>query len=117
MATSIAKFYRVKDTSELDLKIEIGQVQKGITDISLGDKKLIENFVGDVSEKLPGKGEDLKGKTMFCHTMVIDVRDETNETSVTYKLTGGRTDFKETLQESVEEHGTKHYVAVFTFTY
>ena len=116
MGTYLEKLYRVKTTSVVTLKIEIGYAQKGYTTVFLGDKKIVNNKKNSFEKVLEEKGKDLKGKTLFCQTMVTDVRTETNETSVKYELTGGRKDFKQKLQESVESHGdVKHYVANITF--
>lgn len=116
MSTQLTKLYRVKPTSEIKLVITIGHAQQGLTTAYLESDKIVNEKKNSLEIILPEKGKDLKGKTLFCSTTVIDVVTETNETSVTYELLGGRQDFKQVLQESVDkEHGVKHYVATFLF--
>ena len=115
MSTVLARFCRVKNTSEIKLSLTIGFAQKGYSTVYLEDEKIGE-WDGSFTKSLEIQGNDLKGKTLFCHTLIIDLRSETDETSVTYELTGGKADFKQTLKESVDKPGgVKHYVATFTF--
>jgi hypothetical protein len=116
MSTSLSKFYRVRDDDTGRLKIIIGHGQIGKTSVSLDRNDLAVNEQGTVDLTIPGSGRDLKGRTLFCSTIVADVRTETNKTSVIYELTGGVANFEETLQESVDtEGGVMFYTATFRF--
>lgn len=116
MSTSLSKFYQVRDEDSVTFKITIGHGQVGITSVNLGKERIKSDYQNTLELTIPEKGKDLKGKKLFCSTIVADVRTETNETSVTYELTGGAKPFKQTLQESVESEGdVVFYVATFLF--
>lgn len=115
MNTSLSKLYRVGKGDKVTLKITIGYAQVGTTTVNLGSNKLVSDQKNTF--ELPiGSGEDLNGKTLYCSTIVADIQKETNQTSVTYELTGGPQGFKQTLQESVENEGAVvFYTATFRF--
>ncbi len=116
MSTSLSKFYKVRGDDTVTLKINIGHAQVGTTTVNLGLQQLVSGHKDSLSLTLPGTGTDLDGKTLFCSTIVADVRSETNQTSVTYEITGGVSDFKQTLQESVTSNGDViFYTATFRF--
>ncbi|UCD18313.1 MAG: hypothetical protein JSV44_05220 [Candidatus Zixiibacteriota bacterium] len=116
MSTKVYKSYRLEDNSQVTLKVTIGHGQKGITDVFLGDRKIIDGKLGSFEEKLPGTGRDLNGQSMLCTTIVADIRTETDETSVRYALAGGVKPYVQPLQESVDSPGdVKYYTATFDF--
>ncbi len=117
MSTSITKVYRVKDSEdEVSITIKIGHGQNAATSIFLGGTELRSELRDDVIELHVGKGKDIKNKSLYCTTTVTDVRRETNETSVTYKLTGGVNTFENTYSETVDNEGeTVSYMATFYF--
>jgi hypothetical protein len=116
MSTFLSKFYQILDGQTVILKITIGHAQLGTTSVSLGTDPLAIGHHGTLELELPPPGTDLDGKTLFCSTVVADVQTQTNETSVTYELTGGATEFRQTLQETVEHEGDiMFYTATFRF--
>ncbi|MEW5925778.1 MAG: hypothetical protein AB1746_17495 [Candidatus Zixiibacteriota bacterium] len=116
MSTQLTKIYRVKPSSEIKLVITIGHGQDSFSTVYLEGDKIVSEKRRSFEVVLPVPGKDLKGKMLFCSTTVIDIVKETNLTSVAYELSGGKQDFKQSLEESVDkEHGVKHYVATFLF--
>ena len=116
MTPNISKSYSVRKDSQVTLKLTIGNGQKATTTITLDSVEIVKDEKNSFEFVLHELGEKLKGKVLYCVTMVSDFVPETNETSVTYEMTGGRSDFKITLNESVDmEAGKVHYVASFNF--
>ena len=116
MSTFLSKLYRVRKDDTVTLKITIGHGQVGTTIVNLSGNELVTGHHGSLELTLPGTGETLSGKTLYCSTTVADIQTATNETSVTYVLEGGAIPFKQTLQETVESHGdVVFYTAVFRF--
>lgn len=104
MSTSFTKLYQITDdNADIKLTLNIGEAQKGVTSIKLNTNTLLNDSEGNV-ELVVGKGSELKGKTIHCTTTVTDIRTETNQTSVTYKITGG-SPYTKILGESVDNHG------------
>ncbi|PKK83030.1 MAG: hypothetical protein CVT49_10830 [candidate division Zixibacteria bacterium HGW-Zixibacteria-1] len=111
MGTYLSTFYIIKSDKPVEFVVEIGHGQRAESTVYLNDLKIGDNKIDSFSLVLPGTGKDLKRQILNCTTMVRDERVETNETSVTYQLKGGRKDFKEMLQSGVEKHGdVKFYV-------
>jgi len=110
--TTEFKFYDVEPNRAAQLKITVGNGQVGATKASIGTKRFVDEddttdrdgWKDSWTIKLP-KGKDLDGKMLFVTTVVADVRQETDETSVTYDLTGGVSDFHFTLSERVAQPG------------
>lgn len=116
MSTSLSKFCRVRSEDTVTLKITIGHGQVGTTSVNLAEKELVSGHKNTLELTIPSTGEGLNGKTLYCSTIVADIRTETNETSITYELTGGVKPFKQALQESVDSHGdVVFYTATFRF--
>jgi hypothetical protein len=116
MSTFLSKLYRIQEDQEVTLRITIGHGQVGTTSVSLGVDELVTGHHGTLELVLPATGADLNGKTLYCSTVVADVQTQTNETSVTYELTGGVKPFSETLQETVDDEGdVVFYTATFRF--
>lgn len=116
MSTSLSKFYRVRNEDTVTLKITIGHGQVGTTSVNLAGKDLVSGHKNSLNLPIPDPGKELNGKTLFCSTIVADVRTETSETSVTYELKGGVNPFKQMLQESVDSEGdVVFYAATFRF--
>ena len=115
MSTTFSKFYKVLREKDVAVEIFIGHGQVGDTTIYLGNEKIVENKKGNFEHNL-GRGENLNGKSLFCSTIVSDVRSETNNTSVTYKIHGGVNPYEQIMQETVESQGdVVFYTATFTF--
>lgn len=101
MAVALQTDYQV-GTGDVSLTITIGDGQIGSSLVRLGDKELAS---GEVKKQKIGAGSSLKGKTLFVKTVVADVNDQTNRTSVRYELKGGKVDRAFDLDASVEEEG------------
>jgi hypothetical protein len=116
MSTSLVKNYGlIGNGSVVKIKIDIGFGQLGVTKINLGDNTIVDNTQGSF-EKVVGIDTELKGKKLFCVTTVTDVRNETNNTSVDYLLTGGIKAYSNSLQESVNSQGeVLFYTSMFIF--
>lgn len=110
MAVKLQTDYEV-DTGDVTLTIIIGDGQIGTSLVRLDGKELA---IGDVTELKLGKGSSLAGKELFIKTVVADVNDKTNNTSVSYQLKGGVSDREFHLDGSVnEEGGSVIYRAAF----
>ena len=84
------------------LSVVIGEAQIGSSVVKLGAKKLGE---GDIAGLPVGSGDDIKGRPLFVKSVVTDVNDNTNRTSITYKLDGGKRNQQFVSSGSVEEDG------------
>jgi hypothetical protein len=116
MSTVLSKFFRVRPEDQIFLKITIGHAQIGTTMVSLAGEQLASDQRDSFKIALPKDGKELAGKSLFCSTIVTDVRSETNQTSVTYELIGGENPWKQTLSETVEsENDSIFYVATIKF--
>jgi hypothetical protein len=80
--------YDVND-GDITITIVIGDAQIGSSVVALGTKVLGK---GQISTLPVGKGSLVRGKPLFAKSVVTDVNDSTNQTSVTYILRGGPKD-------------------------
>lgn len=111
MGTYLNKFYIVKPDKPVEFQVEIGFGQRAESSVYLNDKKIGDVWRDSFSLVVSKTGKDIKRQILHCTTMVTDERVETNETSVTFHLKGGRKEIKETLQSAVEKQGdVKFYV-------
>lgn len=110
--TRLETSYNVKPKSETKLQVVIGDAQIGTSAVWLGSKRI---HTGDVNALTIGKGADISGKKLKVKSVVTDVNDKTNWTSVTYKLTGGQIASVNTLQSQVQQEGDSLvYRAIFS---
>jgi hypothetical protein len=111
-----SKFYAVKKNSKVTLTVEVGDSQAGGTSYTWGE----DSEVGDPNfeDKLVnGAGEGIDGTVLHCLTKVVDIRPETNHTSVTYTLKGGVKEQSFPYAAQVlQEHGLAKYFISFIFT-
>jgi|WetSurMetagenome_2_1015567.scaffolds.fasta_scaffold248944_2 hypothetical protein len=116
MSTTLSKFIKVRPGEQLYLKISIGNGQTGVSSVYLSGSQLISGQKDTFKIALPISGLDLAGKSLFCSTIVSDIRPETNNTSVVYELYGNETSWKQTLGETVlAENDSLFYVATIQF--
>ncbi len=87
---------------KVKLSVVIGDAQIGSSVVTLGSKRL---GMGDISKLEIGSGPKIKGKSLFVKSVVTDVNDRTNHTSLTYRLVGGRNDQDFVSSGSVDENG------------
>ena len=84
------------------LTIVIGNAQIGSSVVKLGSKELGRR---DINNLKVGSGPALKGKILKTKSVVTDVNDRTNKTSVTYKLKGGSRDQAFVSSGTVDNNG------------
>jgi hypothetical protein len=101
MAVALKTMYEVAD-AEVTVTVTIGEGQLGSSRVRVGDREVT---VGDVSKVKIGKGSAIAGKELFIKTVVADVNDQTNRTSVSYELKGGKVDKTFDLDATVDEEG------------
>jgi hypothetical protein len=108
-------FYPVKKNSQVTLTIDIGDFQAGGTAYTWETVSVVgtPNFA-----KCPinPEGTSIAGTILHCSTKVMDIRPETNHTSVTYTLEGGLrpASFPYGVQVA-REHGLAVYLISFIF--
>ncbi|MFH1861807.1 MAG: hypothetical protein ABH878_03245, partial [bacterium] len=84
--------------------------------IHLNDQTISADHIDSLPPKAVGKGSNLIGKVLNCTTTVTDIVPETNDTSITYELTGGIDPFRQTLQTTAPRAGgVIFYTAQFYF--
>jgi hypothetical protein len=71
---------------QVRLTVLVGERQFG-TSVVFVDEKAIAN--GDIDGLELGEGAKLRGTDLVVYTMVTDVRNNTDDVSVTWVLTGG----------------------------
>jgi hypothetical protein len=81
--------YAVKPKTPITLTVEIGEGQVGGTAVTWNNT--IVGSGGDVTDLPIGKkNDDLRGTSLDCTTTVKDINPNTNNTTVTYTLKGGK---------------------------
>lgn len=101
MNVKIDTTYKVSQ-SDVSLTIIIGDAQLGASIVMLGDKEL---GIGEIENLLIGKGPDIAGKILSIKSIVSDVNDKTNHTSIRYVLKGGKNEKEYDLGGTVDEEG------------
>ena len=82
---SMSATISVEPDQEISLSIVVGDAQIGSSYVQLdGDKK----GEGQISDLALGAGQEVKGKTLAVKSVVTDVNDATNNTSITYRVGG-----------------------------
>jgi hypothetical protein len=114
MKTNNEGIYRVILEDVVTLTITIGDAQLGYSFVSVNGKEVAR---GAIINKFPlGKGKDLLWKTLSINTEVTVVNPNTNHTSVTYTLEGGKELVIITDQKTAEKFGdTVDYLRTFAF--
>jgi hypothetical protein len=108
-------FYPVKPGSQVSLTVQVGDFQAGGTSYSWQGKQELgrPNFQDHV---VNGGGAKIAGTILHCMTKVLDIRPDTNQTSVTFTLKGGVQDrsFPYGVQVA-SDHGVAVYQITFIF--
>jgi hypothetical protein len=94
--------YKVVDTRNVSLSIRIGDAQIGSSIVFLEDKEIGR---GDIADLSLGKGSKIKNKRVKFKSVVTDVNDMTNKTSITYIFKGGVLDQSFSSNATVDENG------------
>jgi hypothetical protein len=101
--------YKVTD-GPMRLSVLVGEKQFGSSMVFLNDE-LIANGIVD---ELPVGNGNLDGCTLTIYTLVTDIRDNTDDMSVTWILTGGAHRLSATETGSVsKKFGSQMFKAVF----
>lgn len=101
MPVNLQTQYTVGD-GEVKLTVVIGDAQLGSSVANVGGKEIGR---GALTNLAVGKGAKLRGKSLRVKTVVTDVSDKTNRTSVTYELKGGAQPAEFSLEGTVAEEG------------
>jgi hypothetical protein len=105
--------YIVSD-GRVRLTVIVGERQFGSSMVFLDDE-LMAN--GDIDELPIGNGGKLNGRTLVVYTLVTDIRDNTDEMSVTWILTGGGHKLNETETGApAKKFGSQMFKGVFHLT-
>ena len=87
---------------EVLLTIIIGDAQVGGSAVMLSGTIIGE---GNITHLKLGKAEELKDKKIKVKTVVADINDQTNNTSVTYILEGGHSRLEKPVTSQVDNDG------------
>lgn len=110
MLVRLVEDYEVAD-GDVTISVVVGQGQRGYTSVSHDGLEL--GHGPTITELAIGDGAVIRGTELRVSTTVTDTNPNTNLTSVTYTLKGGREDRTYRLMYEVEESGTIRYYAKF----
>jgi len=99
---TFAVAYEVADDQTLYLTVIIGDGQVGASVVKLETQILGTHDIEDLEI---GEGSEIRSKRLYVKTMVTDINDLTNWTSVTYRLSGGMEDLERTEEIRVDNDG------------
>jgi hypothetical protein len=94
-------FYPVSD-GIVSLSIAIGEGQLGQSRVSLEGREL---KIGAIKRLPIGSGRDLLGLTLTVKSVITDISDKTDRTSITYRMWGGLLDLEFAQQATVDREG------------
>ena len=105
--------YVVED-GQVRVSVIVGERQFGSSIVFL-DNEQVAN--GDVQDFAVGNGGKLGGRTISIYTLVTDVRDNTDEMSVTWVLVGGNHRVTATaIGSPAKKFGSQMFKGVFHLT-
>lgn len=91
----------------------IGNAQIGSSVVKLGNREIGR---GDIEKLRIGSGTSLRNKTLKVKSIVTDVNDRTNKTSITYRFKGGSRNQDYVSSGTVDNNGDAIiYRAAFKF--
>lgn len=93
--------YEVGD-DPVRISILIGDGQFGTSVMWIGERIF---GPGDIANVVLGDGADLTGETLVIKSIVTDINDQTNHTSVTYDLDGGPVAANHVVEAVVDQEG------------
>ena len=100
-STRLEEDYAVTD-GDVQLSVIIGDRQFGTSLVTLDGEQLALGDVNGLTVTAPG---GLRGKKLFVKSVVTDVNDQSNFTSITYELSGGVAPKGFELRETVDNDG------------
>ncbi len=89
-------------TDDVKLTVVIGNAQIGSSIIKLNGT---EKGRGTIKNLEMGSGPNIKGRAIKTKSVVTDVNDQTNKTTITYKLSGGKRPQEFTSSGTVDQDG------------
>ncbi len=89
--------------ARVTLSIVYGDAQLGSSLVKLDDERLAKG--SDITDLSIGDGPAIAGKKLRLKSVVTDVNDMTNHTSVTYVLKGGKEDREFSYDCTVQQEG------------
>jgi len=101
MATKLETSYPV-NSNDVYLTVIIGEAQLGSSSVTLDSEILC---TGEIKDLKIGNGNDIKGKMLRVKSIVSDINDNTNRTSIIYRFKGGKADTEYLLEETVSQDG------------
>lgn len=111
MAVELRDDYPVAG-GEVRLAVSIGEGQTGLVSVFLGGVK-ISRTPAPIDVRI-GNGSDVRDKLLEVRTIVNDVNSQTNKMSVTYQLTGGKSDLEQVSRgEAATDNQPLDFLAVF----
>jgi hypothetical protein len=114
MSTTLTKFFPVVSGTQVRLEIRIGEQQTGKIWVDLGEASLAAGV--PTFDQTLGQADDLHARTADCTILVADTNPNTNDTSVTIRVTDGVSEFKNTMVQTAEADGAAvHYTASIKF--
>ena len=98
---------------QVRLSVIVGERQFGTSMVFIDDEAVAN---GLVEELILGSGDDLTGSTAVIYTMVTDVRNNTDEMSVTWIIAGGSYRVQATATGAApKKFGSQMFKGVFHF--
>jgi hypothetical protein len=110
------RLYKIGNNAPIYLTVTIGDNQVGGTSV-IFDGQSIGPANGTIDKlQIGSSGDNLQFKLLLCTTNIKDINTETNQTSVTYTLTGGEEpqDFPFTI-DTTQNGGLAMYSITFAF--
>ena len=101
MSVKLNTTYEVAQ-GNVTLTIIIGNAQLGSSLVKVNNEEIGRGQISDLSI---GSGVIIAGKTLSIKSVVTDVNDKTNLTSIRYILKGGKADKEFDLNATVNEEG------------
>ncbi len=89
-------------SGQVTLSVIVGDAQIGSSVVKLGSREVARGVIADAPI---GVGAEIRKQPLFLKSVVTDVNDSTNHTSVTYALRGGRKDQQFLSAGTVDQNG------------
>lgn len=90
---------------DVSLSIVVGDAQMGSSVVRRGDERGEVLAIGDVADLALGTGAALRGTAVYVKSIVTDINDATNFTSITYQFRSGGTTTPLELSAAVDAEG------------
>lgn len=105
--------YDVVAENNVTLTIVFGDEQMGVSAVILNGQELAR---GDISDLLIGTGDKINNLKLKIKSVVTDINDSTDNTSITYIFKGGKADREFGLTGISEGNGSiVAYISEFLF--